>query len=262
MKDEPFLLPVEWLPPPGVRVALTRRAGGVSTGRYASFNLGDHVGDDPPAVARNRALLTQTLGLPHAPQWLTQVHGTQVVDARTDASVREGDAVWTDVPGLACAVLTADCLPVVIASRDGREVAVAHCGWRGLAGGVLASTVSRFRGRPADLRAWMGPAIGPTAFEVGGEVRDAFLAAQPASARVAIGAAFAPLAATPGKFLADLYALARIFLRALGVEDVAGGGRCTFLENEVFFSYRRDGVTGRMATLVWIDPAQANQPFT
>lgn len=262
MKAEPFLLPVGWQPPPGVRVALTQRAGGVSTGRYVSFNLGDHVGDDPAAVARNRGMLTQALGLPHAPQWLTQVHGTQVVDAREDGSTREGDAVWTDVPGLACAILTADCLPVVIASRDGREVAVAHCGWRGLAGGVLASTVARFRARPAELRAWMGPAIGPTAFEVGEEVRAAFLAAQPASESLAIGAAFAPLCAGSGKFRADLYALARIFLRALGVEDVGGGGRCTFLENEVFFSYRRDGVTGRMATLVWIDPAQANQPLT
>ena len=145
------------------------------------------------AVSRNRALLKRALDLPMAPQWLRQVHGIAVVDARADAVVREGDAAWTDVPGLACAVLTADCLPVVVAARDGRELAVAHCGWRGLAGGVLAATVSRFRARPEELSAWMGPAIGPSAFEVGEEVRAAFLAAQPGFPGTAIADAFTPL---------------------------------------------------------------------
>jgi hypothetical protein len=179
-----------------------------------------------------------------------------VVEAHADGVVREADAAWTDRSGMACAVLTADCLPVVIASADGREVAAAHCGWRGLAAGVLAQTVARFSADASSLRAWLGPAIGPSAFEVGEDVREAFLAVQPASQRESIDAAFMPLAGMQGKFLADLYALARIFLSVHGVEDVAGGGRCTFRESDLFFSYRRDGVTGRMATLAWIDPAQ------
>jgi YfiH family protein len=256
MVAEAVLLPVDWRAPPGVRVAVTVRAGGVSGGPYTSFNLGDHVGDDPAAVARNRALLVDALALPCAPQWLQQVHGTGVVEAHADGVVREADAAWTDRSGMACAVLTADCLPVVIASADGRQVAAAHCGWRGLAAGVLAQTVARFSADASSLRAWLGPAIGPSAFEVGEDVREAFLAVQPASQRESIDAAFMPLAGMQGKFLADLYALARIFLSALGVEDVAGGGRCTFRESDLFFSYRRDGVTGRMATLAWIDPAQ------
>ena len=262
MRADPALLPVDWQAPPGVRVAVTLRAGGRSDGPYASFNMGDHVGDDREAVAHNRALLVEALGLSLAPQWLQQVHGTEVVTARADGVVREGDAAWTDLPGLACAVLTADCLPVVLASADGREVAVAHCGWRGLVSGVLATTVERFAADASSLRAWLGPAIGPSAFEVGEEVRAAFLAAQPASLDARIAAAFLPVPGAPGKFLADLYALARLFLSSLGVQDVSGGGRCTFRESDLFFSYRRDGITGRMATVVWIDPAQGMPTLT
>lgn len=262
MVDEHLLLPIDWQAPPGVRVAVTVRAGGASLAPYDSFNLGDHVGDDLQAVARNRARLAGLLGLSLPPQWLQQVHGTAVVVARADGSPREGDAVWSDVPGLACAVLTADCLPVVLASADGRAVAVAHCGWRGLAAGVLANTVAHFAVHASPIRAWLGPAIGPSAFEVGEDVCAAFLEALPASSGPNVMTAFAPVAGRPGKFLADLYALARMFLSTLGVEDVSGGGHCTFSESGRFFSYRRDGVTGRMATLAWIDPAQGKPPLT
>ncbi len=259
MRADALLIPFDWeAAPAGVRVAVTQRRGGVSLGPHATLNLGDHVGDDPLAVTRNRALLMETLGLKQVPQWLRQVHGTGVVDARADGVVREGDAAWTDRPGLACAVLTADCLPVVLAAADGREVAVAHCGWRGLASGVLQASVARFSVPPGSLRAWLGPAIGPAAFEVGEDVRRAFLDAGTDGVRPAVEAAFVPVPAAPGKFRADLYALARTCLSALGVDEVEGGGRCTFAENDLFFSYRRDGVTGRMATLAWIDPAQRN----
>ncbi|MFM7786093.1 MAG: peptidoglycan editing factor PgeF [Gammaproteobacteria bacterium] len=240
---------------PGVQALSTRRAGGVSTGPWASFNLGDHVGDDPAAVGENRARLREALGLPGEPQWLRQVHGTRVVDAQSDGVCREGDAAWTNVPGVVCAVLTADCLPVVLAASDGSEIAVAHCGWRGLSAGILARTIGRFAASPATLRAWLGPAIGQAAFEVGAEVRKAFLAtAEDSSARERIAAAFGDSGEVRGKYHADLYALAREALLALGVREISGGGRCTVAEPEAFFSYRRDGVTGRMATLAWITP--------
>ena len=262
MSPELLLIEADWLAPPGIRAVVTQRGGGLSVAPFSSLNLGDHVGDDPAVVLRNRERLALALDLPRQPQWLRQVHGIEVVDARDDGLVREGDAAWTDEAGIVCAVLTADCLPVVLAAEDGSELAVAHCGWRGLAGGVLAASVARFSVPPQRIRAWLGPAIGPAVFEVGAEVREAFLAAQDAVWHGPIDAAFVALAPQPGKFLADIYALARIFLQALGVQDIAGGGRCTVTERDVFFSYRRDGVTGRMATLAWIDPAQAKFPLT
>lgn len=262
MSPESFLIEADWVAPPGIRAVVTQRGGGLSAAPFCSLNLGDHVGDNPVVVRRNRERLALALGISRQPQWLRQVHGIAVVDARADGVVREGDAVWTDEAGIVCAVLTADCLPVVLAAEDGSELAVAHCGWRGLAAGVLSSSVARFSVLPRRIRAWLGPAIGPAAFEVGDEVRQAFLAAQDAAWHRHIDAAFVPIAYQPGKFLADIYALARIFLQALGVEDVSGGGRCTVTERDLFFSYRRDGVTGRMATLAWIDPAQAKLRLT
>lgn len=256
MAAEPRFLAADWAPPPGVRACVSLRTGGSSAGPWASLNLGAHVGDDPRAVRANRELLVRALQLPAPPQWLEQVHGTGVVEAGTDGLVREGDAAWTARAGVVCTVLTADCLPVVLAAADGSEVAVAHCGWRGLAAGVLGATVSRFRANPSSLRAWMGPAIGPRAFEVGAEVREAFLAtARDADAVARVDAAFAPVGGAGAKFLADIYALARESLRVLGVSDVSGGGHCTVSDPASFYSYRRDGVTGRMATLAWIDPA-------
>jgi hypothetical protein len=254
---EPRFLEAQWQAPPGVRALVSTRSGGFSTGPWQGLNLGDHVGDDPLAVARNRQRLREALCLPGEPQWLRQVHGTTVVDACADGVSRNGDAAWTDRAGVVCAVLTADCLPVVLVARDGSAVAVAHCGWRGLAAGVLRATVQRFGACAVGLRAWLGPAIGPLAFEVGDEVREAFLDTHGAfgDPRM-IERAFTRTGAG-GKYLADLYALARATLCAQGVTEVAGGDRCTLSEPECFYSYRREGVTGRMATLAWIDPARA-----
>jgi YfiH family protein len=239
-----WLVP-DWPAPAAVHAVTTTRAGGVSTGAWSSMNPADHVGDTPSAVAANRAHLRAVLGLPAAPVWLQQVHGDRVVDAATAGPRPEADAAWTDRPGVVCAVLTADCLPVVFADRAGSCVAAAHAGWRGLAAGVLEATVARLPAAPPDLLAWLGPAIGPAAFEVGGEVRAAFV---DRDARAA--GAFTPGA--EGRWFADLHALARLRLAACGVTAVYGGGACTYSDAVRFFSYRRDGTTGRMATLVWL----------
>ena len=251
MADERMFFEACWPAPGRVKAVVTTRSGGCSAGPWESFNLGMHVGDDAAAVARNRELLCRRLGLPVSPQWLRQVHGRIVVDAQADGVLREGDAAYTDRPDTVCAILTADCLPVVIADRKGTETAVAHCGWRGLASGVLEATLARFRSPAAELQAWLGPAISQAAFEVGAEVRAAFLhRAGHRSARDAVAAAFLP--ASDGKYHADLYAIARQVLEAYGVRRISGGGCCTFAERERFFSYRRDGFTGRMVTLAWI----------
>jgi YfiH family protein len=234
----------DWPAPARVRACMTTRSGGVSRAPWASFNLGDHVGDDPAHVAANRAHLRETLSA--EPAWLTQVHGTRVTELGRDKDFR-ADAAVARAAGEVCAVLTADCLPVLFCDRAGSVVAAAHAGWRGLAAGVLEATVSAMQVPPGEILAWMGAAIGPQAFEVGDEVRAAFVAGHAEAV-----AAFVPQSA-PGKWLADIYALARIRLRHAGVAAVYGGGRCTFREAETFFSYRRDGVTGRMATLVWLD---------
>lgn len=220
---------------------MTTRDGGVSQGPFSSLNLGDHVGDDPALVAENRAAL-RTL-LPAEPAWLRQVHSARVVEA--GAGQLEADGVYTRAQHTVCAVLTADCLPVLLCDRAGSVVAAAHAGWRGLADGVLEASVASMGVPPREILAWMGPAIGPGAFEVGNEVRETFIARH-AKAE----AAFRPRAA--GKWLADIYALARLRLREAGVEAIFGGGRCTVTEAETFFSYRRDGQTGRMASLIWL----------
>ncbi|WP_417534746.1 peptidoglycan editing factor PgeF [Marinobacterium stanieri] len=233
---------------PGVQALSTTREGGVSVEPWHSLNLGDHVDDDPKAVAENRRRLQAELGIAQ-PQWLTQVHGVAVVEARSDGLVREADACWTRTPGVVCTVMTADCLPVLFASSDGRQVAAAHAGWRGLLNGVLEATLASFDD-PAEVNAWFGPAIGPLAFEVGPEVRAAFMAWD-AEAE----AAFKPSPTHDDRWLADLYLLAQQRLEAAGIESVSGGEHCTFTEQQDFFSYRRDGRTGRMASLIWIEPA-------
>lgn len=237
----------DWPAPPQVRAVATTRLGGRSGGPYASLNLGDHVGDDPAAVAANRASLRQRLPeLQEEPQWLVQVHGNRCVSLDADAQ-READASISRRPGRVCAILTADCLPLLFCNRAGSAVAAAHAGWRGLAGGVIEATV-RAMAQPADeLLVWLGPAIGPAAFEVGEEVRRAFIAVDPAAE-----ACFA--AGLPGKWWCDLYGLARQRLAALGVTAVYGGDYCTWSEPAKFFSYRRDGATGRMASLIWLAP--------
>lgn len=237
-----MILP-DWPAPPNVKSLMTTREGGVSSAPWASLNLGDHVGDDPAHVAANRARLRAQL--PAEPGWLRQVHSARVAELGRDANP-EADASFTREQGQVCAVLTADCLPVLFCDRAGSVVAAAHAGWRGLADGVLEATVAAMQVPPGEILAWMGAAIGPRAFEVGDEVREAFIRRHAEAA-----AAFVPQPA-PGKWLADIYQLARIRLGHAGVQAVYGGGRCTFSEAERFYSYRRDGVTGRMASLVWL----------
>ncbi|HEY5790046.1 MAG TPA: peptidoglycan editing factor PgeF, partial [Gammaproteobacteria bacterium] len=219
-----------------------------SGGPFAGLNLGDHVGDAAAAVAANRALLAAALAGAGPLLWLEQVHGTRVVHADDWQPGCRADAAWSDRPGSACVVLTADCLPVLFCDRAGTRVAAAHAGWRGLAGGVLEATLQALGVAPADLLAWLGPAIGPAAYEVGAEVRAAFVDADP-------GAAGAFVATRPGHWHADLYALARRRLARAGVAALHGGGLCTHSEPARFYSYRRDGSTGRMATLAWLAAA-------
>lgn len=239
--------------PANVGALSTTRRGGVSAAPYGDgaggggLNLGTHVGDAPEAVQGNRALLRRLL--PNEPVWLTQVHGTKVVSAAVAVgSPVEADASIAAQSGLVCAIQTADCLPVLFCDVAGRVVGAAHAGWRGLAGGVLENTLAKMRDAGADeITAWMGPAIGPACFEVGQDVFDAFISRD---ARMAD--AFHPIQGHQGKYLADIYSLARTTLRNAGVGRVYGGGRCTVSEAGLFYSYRRDKVTGRMATLIWL----------
>lgn len=239
----PELIVPDWPAPAHVRAVQTTRRGGVSRGPYASLNLGDHVGDDAACVAANRARLGALL--PAEPIWLRQVHGVAVADADSASPGSAADAAIARRPGRVCAVMTADCLPVLLCDRGGSVVGAVHAGWRGLCAGVIEATLAAMRVPAADVLAWLGPAIGPQAFEVGDEVRAAFLAHDAAAT-----AAFAPHG--QGKWLADIGRLARRRLAAAGVRAVSGGGQCTVADRERFFSYRRDGVTGRMATCVWL----------
>ena len=224
---------------------VTTRVGGVSHAPYDSFNLAIHVGDDPAAVRENRARLRTALVLPAEPLWLKQVHGVAVVDAARAGIEPEADGAFAAQPGTVCAVLTADCLPVLLCNRAGTKVAALHAGWRGLAGGVIEAGVQALGVPGNELLAWLGPAIGPEAFEVGPEVRTAFIQ-QDAQAAQAFRTA------RDGKYLADIYLLARQRLQRLGVAAVYGGGFCTVTDGARFFSYRRDGATGRMASLIWL----------
>ena len=248
------LMKPDWQAPPGVTAVMSQRRGGVSAGPWASLNLGGAVGDEPAAVAENRARFAAALGA--RPIWLPQAHGAQVLRlglADGGLELPAADAAWTAAPGVACAVLVADCLPVLFAARDGRAVAAAHAGWRGLAAGVLEATVEALcRGAglvPSDLMAWLGPAIGPRQFEVGADVLLAF--GQPSAAPDP--KRFKPRPRPDGspRWLANLPQLARDRLDAAGVRDVTGGGLCTVEDASAFFSFRRDGVTGRMAAAVW-----------
>jgi YfiH family protein len=233
----------DWPVPSHVRAWVTERG---SAARYGTMNLALHVADDAAAVNANRARLRRDLPLPTEPRWLEQVHGTRILDLDGEA-VGPADGAVTAQPGVVCAVLTADCLPVLLCDAAGRRVGVAHAGWRGLLNGVLPAAVEALRCPPDELVAWLGPAIGQTAFEVGAEVRDAFLARSPAAE-----ARFAPNAR--GRWQADLYGLARDALAQSGVRSVYGGGYCTYTEAERFFSHRRQAPCGRMATLVWLEP--------
>lgn len=233
----------DWPAPPNVVALQTTRLGGCSHGAYASLNLGDHVGDAPLVVARNRMSLASLL--PSEPVWLKQVHGKQVVDTATAGCQPEGDASIARHAGAVCVVMTADCLPVLLCDEAGTVVGAAHAGWRGLCDGVIERTVEAMGVAPSRMMAWLGPAIGPQAFEVGAEVRAAFTAHDPQAA-----AAFTP--GVPGKWFADIWQLARQRLNALGITRVYGGDLCTYSDPQRFFSYRRDGVTGRMGTFIFL----------
>ncbi len=267
-----------WPAPKNVRALQTTRNGGVSAAPYASLNLGDHVGDELLAVERNRMLLEPLL--PSEPVWLKQVHGTAVVDAGHTTCWPEGDACVSFHPGAVCVVMTADCLPVLLCDEQGSVVGAVHAGWRGLCDGIIESTARAMNVPPGTLMAWLGPAIGPQAFEVGEEVRAAFITRQREAA-----AAFTPSPPTPDNFAsasadselrvlaplplageggalapgegekwyADIYQLARLRLNALGITRIYGGGLCTHTDSVRFFSYRRDGVTGRMGTFIWLE---------
>lgn len=253
MNDPVFVQP-DWPAPARVRAAVTTRVGGVSEAPFDSFNLGPGSGDDPTCLAENHCRLHAALGLPSEPVWLRQVHGGHVIrlsspraDGATSAEPSPGaDAAWTDQAGTVCAVLTADCLPVLLCTRSGGAVAAVHCGWRGLAAGVLTNAIRAMSGPASELMAWLGPAIGPEVYEVGPEVRQAFVERGEATSQ-----AFRP-GADWNRFYCDLYAIAHIELHEAGVRDVYGGGFCTYSDRERFFSYRRDGRTGRMASLIWM----------
>lgn len=242
-----------WPAPGNVQVVVTTRAGTASAAPYDGYNLAQHVGDDAAQVSANRHALQQALGLARQPAWLEQVHGIAVVDAaRIDpaASPPRADAAYTRERGIACVVMTADCLPVVLAARDGSAVGVAHAGWKGLCHGVIEALARAMDLPGAGLNAWLGPCIGPDAYETGPEIRAAFMAHDPRAAD-----AFRAVTrhdGTPG-YLCDLYALARQRLAGLGVRTVSGGDHCTVAENHRFYSYRRAPVTGRFATLAWLD---------
>jgi YfiH family protein len=231
---------------------MTLRTGGVSAAPYDSLNLGTHVGDDPLAVAENRKRLREALELPAEPTWLEQVHGTSVLnldsEAGASASPVRADAATTQTPGRVCVIQVADCMPVLFAARDGSAVGAAHAGWRGLAGGVLEATLTAMEQPMAHVMAWLGPAIGPAHFEVGDEVRTAFVEHDSKGA-----AAFTRNARE--RWQCDLYLLARQRLAALGVQDIYGGGWCTYTERDRFFSFRRESRCGRMAALIWLAPS-------
>jgi YfiH family protein len=237
----------EWPTPPRVRALSTLRTGGTSAGRYASLNLGDHVGDSPAAVAENRRRLAAAAELPAAPVWLRQVHGAHVADLDAPVPSLNADAACTRQPGRVCAILTADCVPVLLAADRGGVVAAAHAGWRGLSAGVLAATVRAAAVAPQELIAWIGPCIGRRHYEVGSEVRDALLHSVP-------GAAAAFQANSRGRYLANLALLARLQLESLGLTGIYGGSDCTYADANRYFSHRRDGQTGRQATLIWLEP--------
>ncbi|WP_156376496.1 peptidoglycan editing factor PgeF [Methylophilus sp. Leaf414] len=242
MHKPEFIIP-DWPAPANVKALQTTRAGGISTGSYASLNLGDHVKDNPLHVAHNRQSLSPFL--PTEPVWLQQVHGIRVIDASTSSCLETADASFSTRKEVVCVTMTADCLPVLLCDEAGTVVAAIHAGWRSLCDGVIEAAVEVMPGEASQLMAWLGPAIGPESFEVGGEVRQQFIV-HDAQAE----AAFRPHG---NKWLGDLYTIARQRLQSSGITRIYGGGRCTYSEPESFFSFRRDGDTGRMATFIWLE---------
>lgn len=247
----PFLIRPKWPVPRRVRAFVTTRAlpsgNEGSKAPYQFFNLADHVGDDPAQVQRNRALLRQHIQLAVEPCWLKQVHGNTVIEASAATAPVEADASWTANSQAVCAVLTADCLPLLLCDREGAAVAAVHAGWRGLHNGIITKAVKALPVPAERLLAWMGPAIGRRAYEVDKTVYEQFIELNSAYA-----AAFTP--SDPGHWYFDLYRVARMQLEACGVEEIYGGDRCTYTETSLFYSHRREGTTGRMASLIWLQP--------
>lgn len=241
----PDWVQLNWTAPANVRGVSTTRAGGVSKGAYASLNLGDHVGDDPAAVAENRKRLVEAIGIACEPRWLKQVHGTRVARLDGNPVTEPADAAVTGRRGEVCAIMTADCVPVLFCDDAGTVVGAAHAGWRGLAAGVLEATVNEMNVPPSKIRAWIGPAIAPINYEVGEEVREVFKTYDPKAN------GFTP-SGTPGKWLCDMYFLVNQRLRDAGINAWFSGPFSTYHQPELFFSHRRDGQCGRMATLIWL----------
>ena len=241
------LIWADWPAPAHVKACVSTRYGGVSSGAFSSFNMGDHVGDLAEKVIKNRARLLHLCGLRRVGQWLRQVHGVAVVEAKDDGKVREADAVFSREKQMPCVVMTADCLPVFFTDTKGSVVAVAHAGWRGLATGVLEETVAALNVPVKDLLVWLGPAIGRHYFEVGSEVRREFI-----DHNLACDEGFKPNYHSRGKYFADLYKLARIRLKHIGCTEVYGGNYCTWKDPR-FYSYRKEGTTGRMASVIWLN---------
>ena len=249
-KTKPYLIP-DWPAPANIHAATTLRAEGASEGAYFSLNPALHVGDDSEHVKQNRLIIRDILKLPSEPVWLDQIHSATVIEATNTLGLQQADASFTNRTGVVCTVMTADCLPLLVCSKEGSQVAAIHAGWRGLLAGVISETILALkksvepsRVNNKDFLVWLGPAIGPHCFEVGGEVPEAFLKKSPDFASAFKSQCY-------DKWLADIYQLARIELSSLGIVDVYGGSFCTFTEQEQFYSYRRDRQTGRMATLIW-----------
>jgi polyphenol oxidase len=243
-----------WPAPANVLACITTRKGGHSATPYEQNNLGLHVGDDADKVQQNRTELCNSLGLIKLPQWLEQIHGVKVVNAKDDGLVRTADGSYTNETGQACVVMTADCLPILLCDKKGTQVAAIHCGWRSLAKGIAARALHKFTCPTNNILAYFGPAISQAHFEVGVDVLEAFFkASRNLKHTESIAAAFAP-ALRPLHFYADIYALARAELNALGIDQIYGGEACTYVDSARFYSYRRDGVTGRMASLIWLAP--------
>lgn len=238
----------DWDVPKNIIAFTTTRQGGVSQAPYDSFNLGDHVGDHQNAVKKNRTLLVEQCHLPQYPLFLTQTHGTRVITLPYDGSNLEADAVYTNHPNQVCLIMTADCLPVLFTNRQGNEVAAAHAGWRGLCNGILEQTVQHFQAPPQEIITWLGPAIGPKSFQVGEDVRQQFIAQDFNFAQ-----AFTPDDKERGKYLTNIYQLAKFKLQKLGISHIMGGKHCTYQETEYFFSFRREKQTGRMASMIWFE---------
>nr|WP_172460408.1 peptidoglycan editing factor PgeF [Phocoenobacter uteri] len=238
-----------WDIPKHIQAFTTLRTGGESLFPFDSLNLGDHVGDDPIAVANNRKRLLLSQNLPNPPIYLTQTHSTRVITLPYSGDNLEADAVYTHQPNQVCLVMTADCLPVLFCNKEGTEVAAAHAGWRGLCDGILEETVKKFQSLASEISVWLAPAISQKAFQVGDDVREQFCDVDPQAI-----SAFKADPNEKGKYFADLYQLATQRLNTLGITQISGGEHCTYSEKNKFFSYRRDGQTGRMASLIWIKP--------